>query len=114
MCGLSHSSSVASRDVRQKPSAKYCVVSFPSDYSGDFRSFIASNDPDTCCACVFEADGGTPRGGEHCAITGEPKGKGCLDSCWCTELEGAGTVDEKGRKVGVVWCGAWWTNPMQA
>ena len=102
-------------DVRQKPKAKYCVVSFPGDYSGDFGLFIASDDPNTCCACVFQADGGEfqflgppmtsvkgKHAGEHWVITGEPKGKSSLQNCWCTELEGAGTVDEKGEKVGVV------------
>ena len=102
-------------DVRQKPKAKYCVVSFPGDYSGDFGLFIASDDSNICCACVFQADGGEfqflgpamtsvkgKHAGEHWEITGEPKGKSSLQNCWCTELEGAGTVNEKGEKVGVV------------
>ena len=98
--------------MRKKPKAKYCVVSFPGDFSGDFGLFIDSEDPDMCCACVFQADGGTfqfvgppmtsvkgEHAGDHWAITGEPKGKSCLNTCWCTELEGAGTVDENGQKV---------------
>ena len=43
-------------DVRKKLHAKYCIVTFPGDYSGDFGLFLDSNDPTTCCACVFQAD----------------------------------------------------------
>ena len=100
-------------DVRKKPNAKYCVVTFPGAYSGDFGLFLDSNDPNTCCACVFQADGATSQflgppmvsvkgkhAGEHWTIVGHPEGKSCVDSCWCTELEGAGTVDENGQQVG--------------
>ena len=101
-------------DVREKPDAKYCVVTFPGDYSGDFGRFLDSNDRTTCCACVFQADGATSQflgpamvsvkgkhAGEHWPIVGHPKGKSCRKTCWCTELEGAGTVDEQGQQVGV-------------
>ena len=99
--------------MRKKPQAKYCVVTFPGDYSGDFGLFLDSNDPTTCCACVFQADGATSQflgppmasakgkhAGEHWTIVGHPEGESCVDSCWCTELEGAGTVDENGQQVG--------------
>ena len=45
--------------------------------------------------------------GEHWTIVGHPKGKSCRKTCWCTELEGAGTVDEQGQQVGVELLDRW-------
>ena len=106
-------------NVFLKPGARFCVATFPGIFSGDFGAQIDSNDPNLCMACVFQADGGEAqfigpkmtsvkgeRHGDHWQdshpmVKGElPKGKSCPDSCWCTELEGAGTVDKNGQKVG--------------
>ena len=108
-------------NVRDKPKAKYCVVSFPGLYSGDFALLITQEDPNLCSACVFQADGTTTQflgppmtspAGEHAGHHWQdfypmtkgklPQGKSCPDSCWCTELEGASTVNSKGQKVSVV------------
>ena len=71
--------------------ARFCVISFPGIYSGDFGNFKWKNNPNLSCACVFQADGGTTQfiGPAMTSAKGEHFGDHCADKCWCVELHGA-------------------------
>ena len=71
--------------------ARFCVISFPGIYSGDFGNFKWKNNPNLSCACVFQADGGTAQfiGPAMTSAKGEHFGDHCADKCWCVELHGA-------------------------